>query len=85
MVMEYRKVYVELLLHVDTDGNYKPVELIWEDGRTYHISKVIEKRIAPTRYVGSILTTRFTVLINGYVRELYFEKTTNKWFVETPI
>lgn len=55
MVMEYRKVYVELLLHVDTDGNYKPVELIWEDGRTYRISKILEKRIAPTRYVGSIL------------------------------
>lgn len=83
--MNYRKVYVELLLHVDTDGNYKPVELIWEDGRTYRITKILEKKVAPSRQVGSILTTRFTVLINGYVRELYFEKTTNKWFVEMPI
>lgn len=80
--MQYEKVYVGMLLHVDMDGNMKPVELEWVDGSRYPISRVIDKRSAPPAHVGSAPTIRYTVLIHGREKVLCFEKTYNRWFVE---
>lgn len=83
--MQYEKVYVGMVLFVDTDGNSKPVALEWTDGARYSISKVIDRRIAPPSHVGSSPTVRYTVLMQGHQKVVYYEKFYNKWFVEKQI
>ena len=80
--MQYEKIYVGMILYVTPDGMMKPVELEWTNGERFTISKVIDKKAAPPRHVGSAPTVRYTVLIQGRERELYFEQFFNKWFVE---
>lgn len=83
--MPYEKVYVTVLIKVDRDGYSKPVEIEWQDGRSYYITKIIDKQKAPPRHVGSSATVRYTVLISGKEKELYHETYENKWFVERPV
>ena len=83
--MQYEKVYVGMVMFTDTDGITKPVELEWTNGTRYSISKIIEKRYAPPAHVGSSPTLRYTVLIQGRQKVLYYEKFQNKWFVERQI
>ena len=80
--MGYEKVYVGMVLYTDTEGNTKPVELEWINGRKYAISKVIDRRIAPPAHVGSSPTIRYTVLVQGREKLIYYEKFSKRWFVE---
>lgn len=80
--MQYEKIYVGMYLYVSAEGMTKPVMLEWENGERFSITKVIDKKAAPPRHVGSTPTVRYTVLIQGRERELYYEKFYNKWFVE---
>ena len=79
---EYEKIYVGMILHIDTDGNMKPVAIEWVDGVQYSISKITDKRQAPLRHVGSMPTVRYTVQVQGRTRELYRESFSGRWFVE---
>lgn len=83
--MQYEKIYVGILLYTDTDGNTKPVEVEWKNGARYSISKVLDRRIALPAHVGSSPTIRYTVLIQGHEKVLYFEKFSKKWFVEKQV
>ena len=80
--MQYEKVYIGMLLYTDADGNTKPVELEWINGTKYPISKVIERKIATPNHVGSSPTVRYTVLVKGHEKILYYEKFSKRWFVE---
>ena len=83
--MRYEKVYVGMVLYTDIDGNTKPIELEWINGMTYPISKVIDRRIAPPEHVGSSPTIRYTVLVQGREKQIYYEKFSKRWFVEKQI
>lgn len=83
--MQYEKIYVGMVLFVDTEGNSKPVALEWTNGNRYEISKVLDRRYAPPKYVGASPTLRYTVLIQGREKVIYFEKFRNKWFVEKQV
>lgn len=75
-----RKVYVEVLLRVMRDGSPRPVEIVWEDGRSYEVQRVLQiVRAAATKAGGQ--GTRYTVEIGGRQRYL-FEDMDRKWFVE---
>ncbi len=80
LMAQFVKVYVAVVLRVDSDGRMKPLAIEWEDGRKYDITKVIDKCSAPPRHVGSSPTVRYVVDIAGNRRELYHEG--NRWFVE---
>ncbi len=82
IMADYKKVYVGVLLHVDSDGNMKPVAIEWGNGIKYEISKITDVRQAPPQHVGSMPTMRYTVLVSGYVRELYHETYYGRWYVE---
>ncbi len=84
-VMQYKKVYVGMFLHIDTDGNMKPVALEWMDGTRYPISRVIDKRTAPPAHVGSAPPVRYAVLVQGHEKVIYHETTFKKWFIEKPV
>ena len=83
--MSYEKVYVGMVLYTDIDGNTKPIELEWTNGTKYTISKVIDRRIAPPAHVGSSPTVRYTVLVQGREKVIYYEKFSKRWFVEKQI
>ena len=75
---EFIKIYVGVLLHVDTDGNMKPAAIEWVNGEQFPISKITDVRQAPPRHVGSTPTIRYTVQVQGRTRELYYETFYNK-------
>ena len=51
LMAQFVKVYVAVVLRVDSDGRMKPLAIEWEDGRQYDITKVIDKCSAPPRHV----------------------------------
>jgi len=81
----YEKIYVSMVLHVDADGKMKPVEIEWINGTRYPITKILDQRNAPPKHVGSGLTVRYKILVQGRERELYYEKYPNRWFLEKQI
>ena len=47
-----RKVYVEVEVLFDIDGRMVPKSIHWEDGRVYHIDKVLDSRRAASLKAG---------------------------------
>lgn len=81
----YEKVYVEMLLRVDTDGVVTPVAFVWEDGARFTIDRVLDERMTPPAHVGAVLTRMYECGVCGRVRKFYLETQTNRWFVEKVI
>lgn len=82
------KVYVEVNASFFEDGRMYPTSLVWEDGTTYLIDKVIDVRQAAAMKAGG-QGDRYTIVINGKQSYLFFERSTNlsgnilgRWFVE---
>lgn len=59
----------------------RPLALRWMDGATYSIDRVRFAERAPAR-VSAILPVRYTCLIGGKEKYLYFEPEKMQWFVE---
>lgn len=76
-----RKVYVEVIVRYRIDGAVLPLAIVWEDGHKYEIDKVKDVRKAASLKVGGV-GYRYTVVIQGKEKYLFFETTENKWFVE---
>ena len=74
-----RKVYIEVTAKFDTDGNIRPLSILWEDGRVYEITKVTDIRPAASLKAGGV-GIRYTCLISGKQTYLFLEE--NRWFVE---
>lgn len=82
--MAYKKVCVEILGRFSAEGGLRPVELVWADGKRYSIERVRFVERAPAR-VGAVLPVRYTCLLNGREKYLYFEPEKMRWFVEVKI
>ena len=79
--MEYRKVCVEVIAKFSSEGGMRPIKLKWRDGEVYLIDRVRFAERAPAR-VSAILPIRYTCLIGGREKYLYFEPDKMQWFVE---
>jgi len=82
------KVYVEVTTRTRTDGIMLPLSILWEDGKEYFIDRVTDIRQAAAMKAGG-QGDRYTVMINGQMSYLFFERSTNltgnnigRWFVE---
>lgn len=82
--MGFRKVYVEVGARFPAEGGVVPLYLVWSDGRKFSVEKVKCSERASAR-VGAILPVRFTCVIGGAEKWLYFEPSLNRWFVEQPV
>ena len=81
------KVYVAVNTDFRTDGVMLPRRHLWEDGQQYVID-----RVTYIREAGGIVVSghriRYTVIIRGQQRYLFFEQGINtnisngRWFVE---
>ncbi len=78
--MKARKVFVRVLAQFDEEGNVRPMNITWEDGRKYEIDKVIDVRRAVAMKVGGT-AIRFTVRIGSKITYLFQDE--GKWFVES--
>jgi len=81
-----QRVYVEMRVSFDADGNMRPVRLKWQDGRIFEIDRVLDVRRAASD-AGS-MGLRYTVKIMGQVRNVFYEDAYSdtgraRWFVET--
>ena len=77
--MYNRKIYVEVIVRVDEDGNNHPECIIFDRARKYFIDKVIDVRRACAMKVGGT-AMRYTVRIGS--RTTYLFEDDGKWFVE---
>ena len=77
--MNYKKIYVAIDLLVRTDGSMRPKYMIWENGISYPIDRVLHITPAASLKVGG-RGIRYTVLISGKERYLFYED--GRWFVE---
>lgn len=76
-----KKVYVEVTARFDLEGNITPLSIIWEDGRTFEIDRVLEARRAASTKAGGI-GLRYRCRILGKERFLFFEDSSLRWFIE---
>ena len=82
--MLYEKIYVGVIVKFSNDGGMRPMEIIWVDGQRFTIDRVKFVEKAPSK-VGGLLTKRFTVIISGFEKLLYYEEKQERWFVERKI
>ena len=77
--MQYKKVYVEVTVKFDTDGNMIPLKIIWKDGTEYYIDRILNaKRAASTKAGGTGI--KYAIRVSGKTTFLWYEDP--GWFVE---
>ncbi len=82
VLLECRKVYVDVSLDISKDGRVRPRTLRYEDGTVYVIEQVKDVRRAASVKVGG-LGVRYTIMIRGHERYLFDES--GKWFIEARV
>ena len=82
------KAYVGVNAEFNSDGVMLPRSLIWEDGITYVIDRVVDIRPSYAAKAGG-QGHRYTIMVHGQKKFLFFERATNmtgniigRWFVE---
>ncbi len=74
-----RKVVVRVLAEFDEQGQVRPRSIVWEDGRSYAIDRVLDVRPAASLKVGGS-GIRYTCRIQGQV--VYLFEDDRCWFME---
>ena len=77
--MRYQKKYVEVTARFDTEGRIIPLKILWEDGSSFFIDRVLDIRPAASLKAGGA-GIRYTCRINLQEKFLFLEE--NRWFVE---
>ncbi len=73
------KAYVDVTAEFSVDGRMTPLKIVWEDGRSYEIDRVLNvQRAASTKAGGAGM--RYKCVIRGNPVELYYEEN-GLWFV----
>ena len=73
------KVYVDVLEERRKDGTILPRAITWEDGYTYEVDKVLDKRPAASLKAGGA-GMRYKVRIGNTITYMWLEE--DKWFVK---
>lgn len=76
--MKIEKKFVSVIVRFDENG-MTPLQVIWPDGRTFDIDRVLDIRHAASLKAGGN-GIRYTCRIMGKEKYLFFEE--DRWFVE---
>ena len=79
--MWYEKIYVKVIAEFNLNGGMRPTEVVWKDGRRFEVERLKFKERAPCK-TGGVLPVRYTVIINGEQKYLYFDRDNERFFVE---
>lgn len=74
------KRYVEVTVVFSEEGNVRPLDIRWEDGRHFEIDRVLNVQRASSLRTGGC-GMRYTCMINGQRSYLYYEND-GRWFVD---
>ena len=74
-----RKVFVQVNADFDKDGRVFPRSIVWEDGRSFCVDRILDVRPAPSLKAGGS-GMRYTCRIGRKDTYLYYEDP--KWFVD---
>jgi hypothetical protein len=77
--MKYKNTYVEVTARFDTEGRILPLKIMWRDGSSFFIDKVLDIRPAASLKAGGA-GIRYTCRVNQKETYLFLEE--NRWFVE---
>lgn len=77
--MQYKKTYVEVTARFTPDGEIIPLKILWSDGSSFFVDKVLDIRPAASLKAGGA-GIRYTCRINRIDTFLFLEET--RWFVE---
>lgn len=75
----YRRVDVGVTLKVSPEGDIRPLDITFENGKTYPIDRLKDRRRAAASKVGGT-GIRYTVIIKR--QETFLFEDEGKWFVE---
>ena len=70
---------MEVVARFNMNGNITPISVVWEDGRSSEIDRVLDVRRAASLKAGGI-GVRYLCRISGRETFLYYEDP--RWFVE---
>ena len=82
------KRYIEVIARFDKDGHVIPLKIIWDDGISYEIDKIMQIKHQAYSKVGGG-GTMYKCMIGGYERTLFFERGNivlddgQRWFIES--
>jgi len=74
-----RKVFVQVNADFDKDGRVFPRSIVWEDGRSFCVDRILDVRPAPSLKAGGS-GMRYTCRILG--RSAYLFLDGSQWFME---
>lgn len=77
--MKYKKTYVEVTAKFTQDGAIIPLKILWNDGTSFFVDKVLDVRPAASLKAGGA-GIRYTCRINMVETYLFLEE--KRWFVE---
>lgn len=79
MEQQNNKVYVEVIADFSSDGRLRPIQLVWENGRSYRIDRILRSDRRESLKAGGT-GIRYVCSILGQTMELYYEGE-GRWFV----
>lgn len=71
-----KKVYVAVTAEFGTEGQLRPLTIIWENGRVYPVDRVVDIRPTNSKPAG----LRYTCRIGEKKAYLFLEN--DRWFVQ---
>ena len=74
-----KKVYVDVVARIDSDGSVTPLTVIWENGKKYEIDRVYSVQRAYATKVGGT-GIRYEIAVSS--KKTYLFEDEGKWFVE---
>jgi hypothetical protein len=75
-----KRVFVKVIIDVDTVGKITPIQLTWPDGREFPIDRVLDIRPAPAKSGGSGI--RYLCRIQGREVPLYQDQIRGAWWCD---
>ena len=73
------KINLKVQAEFDIDGSIRPTSIVWEDGRTFAIDRILDVRRAASLKAGG-MGMRYTCRICGKVVYLFNDE--KHWFME---
>lgn len=75
----FRKVFVAVTVYVSPEGEKRPLTIMFEDGKTYQIDRLRDRRRAHATKVGGT-GIRYTIVIRN--QQTYLFEDDDQWYVE---
>lgn len=79
-----KKQYVSVVTLTRAAGGVTPLTVVWEDGRRFKISEVLDVRQAHSLKTGGS-GMRYTIRVGSSVTYLWYDDQERLWFVEAKV